>query len=71
MTSKSKRIRINRRTGKSYTWTVEITVPAGRGRKSDDGTNVRDDFILNYMKNIFTLIEKKIKKVGGECKIYR
>ena len=70
MTSKSKRIRINRRTGKSHMWTIEITVPAGRGRKGSDGTNSRDDFVLSYMNDFFGAVDECLKEVNGESKIY-
>jgi hypothetical protein len=71
MLSKSKKIRINRRTGKSYMWTIEITVPAGRGRKNNDGLNARDKFVLTYMKSLFTIIENSLEVVGGYCRIYK
>ena len=69
-TSKSKRVIINRHTGKSHMCTIEVTVPAGRGRKGINGTNIRDDFVLSYMSNLFAAFDECLKEVNGECRIY-
>lgn len=70
MTNKSKRIIINRRTGKSHMYNIEITIPAGRGRKKDNGKNVRDDFVLSYMRDFFAVVDECIKDIGGESRVY-
>jgi len=69
-TSKSKRVRSNRRTGKSHMWTMEITVPAARGRKGNGGPNNRDAFVLSYMSDLFGAVNECLREVNGESKVY-
>ena len=69
-TSKSKRIRLNRHTGKSHMWTMKITVPAARGRKGNGEPNNRDKFVLSYMNDLFTAFNECLKEINGESKVY-
>ena len=68
--SKSKRIIINRSTGKSYMYNIELTIPAGRGRKKGNGRNARDEFVLSYMSDFFAAVDECMKDVGGESRVY-
>ena len=51
-------------------WTIEITVPAGRGRRGSSGINGRDVFVLSYMNDLFTAFNECLKDVNGESKVY-
>jgi len=58
----------NRRHGKSHMWTLEIIVPAARGKRKAGELIAKDFLILEQIRNLFDYIDKSLNEInGGIC----
>lgn len=63
------------RKGNPLRWHYDIVIPNYGGRKHDDGSpSVRQEFVLEYMRDLFDAIDQAVEDIGGmskRCRIFK